>query len=117
MAAGMLATALAASPVAATFGLPGLVLALVVAGTAAGPVDVGLLTLRQRSTDPARFGRVLAVSMSLNVSGFPIGSAIAGMLITQSLSGTLFVAGLASALAALAVWNLPDAPGSLRSID
>jgi MFS family permease len=107
MAIGMLVTALAAWPVAAAFGLTGLVCGLVIAGLAAGPIDVGLLTLRQRRTDPAQLGRVLAVSISLNMSGFPIGSALAGILITYSLSVTFIVAGLASVLAAVAVSAMP----------
>jgi hypothetical protein len=49
-------------------------------GQLAGPIDVGLLTLRQRRTDPAELGRVLSVSMSLNFAGFPIGTALAGAM-------------------------------------
>jgi MFS family permease len=108
MAVGMFATAVGAWPVAATFGLPGLVVGLMIAGIAAGPIDVGLLTLRQRRTDPAQLGRVLAISMSLNLSGFPIGSAFAGMLITRSLPGTLAIAGFASALAVITVRLVPN---------
>ena len=88
-------------------GVSGLVVGLLLAGVVAGPVDVGLLTLRQRRTEPAQLGRVLAISMSLNVAGFPLGSAIAGMLITGSLSLTFFAAGLASALGALATLAIP----------
>ena len=107
MAGGMLATALAVWPVAATSGLTGLALGLTIAGLAGGPIDVGLLTMRQRLTDPAALGRVLAVSISLNISGFPIGSALAGMLITYSLPVAFIVAGLASILAAITVWIIP----------
>jgi predicted MFS family arabinose efflux permease len=56
------------------------------------PFDIAFLTLRQRRTDPAWFGRVFAISMSLNVVGGPIGSALAGPLIAWSLTGTLWVA-------------------------
>jgi MFS family permease len=106
MALGMLVTALAAFPVAA-LGLPGLILALLLGGAVAGPVDVGLLTLRQRRTHPAQLGRVLSVSISLNLAGFPLGSALAGMLIATSLPATLLLAGAASALAALATLAIP----------
>jgi hypothetical protein len=68
------------------------------AGLVAGPIDVGVLTLRQRCTDPADLGRVLAVSMSLNMSGFPIGTALGGVLV----AGSPQWAFLAAALAALA---------------
>ena len=56
------------------------------------PFDIAFLTLRQRRTDPARFGRVFAVSMSLNVVGGPFGSALAGPLIGWSLNGALWAA-------------------------
>jgi MFS family permease len=102
MALGMLATAIASWPIAAEFGLIGLVLGMMLVGAAAGPIDVGALTLRQRRTDPGELGRVLSVSMSLNMSGGPLGSAIAGALVTWSLPATFAVAALASVLAAAA---------------
>ncbi|HET7419523.1 MAG TPA: MFS transporter [Candidatus Dormibacteraeota bacterium] len=66
------------------------VISLVVLGLGEGPLNVGVFTLRQRRTDPAWFGRVFTVSMSLNSLGTPIGSALAGPLIGWSLSGTLW---------------------------
>ena len=107
MAAGMITTAVAAWPVAARFGLSGLAAGLLLAAVVAGPVDVGVLTLRQRRTDPALLGRVMAVSISLNVAGSPVGSAIAGVLVTYSVTATFAVAGVAAALAALAVSTIP----------
>jgi hypothetical protein len=107
MALGMLATAMAAWPIAAQFGLGGLMLGLMMVGAAAGPIDVGVLTLRQRRTDPAELGRVLSVSMSLNMCGGPLGAAMAGMLVTCSPSVAFAVAALASALAAAAVAFIP----------
>jgi predicted MFS family arabinose efflux permease len=77
-------------------------------GAAAGPIDVGVLTLRQRRTDPAEVGRVLSVSMSLNMSGGPLGSALAGLLVTWSLSATLAVAALCCVLAATAIALIPE---------
>lgn len=107
MAAGMIATALACWPLSATFGFTGLLLGLMIVGAVSGPIDVGLLTLRQRRTDPAKLGRVLSISMSLNVAGFPIGSALAGLLVTQSLPLTFALAAAASALGAAAVLMIP----------
>jgi MFS family permease len=107
MAVGMLVTALGAWPLAAEFGLFGLVVGLMLVGAAAGPIDVSVLSLRQRRTDPAELGRVLSVSMSLNMSGGPIGSALAGVLVGWSLSGTFLAAALASVLAAVAVALIP----------
>ena len=113
MALGMLATAIASWPIAAEFGLVGLVLGMMLVGAAAGPIDVGALTLRQRRTDPEELGRVLSVSMSLNMSGGPLGSAIAGALVTWSLPATFAVAALASVLAAAAAVAL--IPGGERA--
>lgn len=107
MAFGMLVTALASWPLGSEFGIAGLVLSLMIVSAAGGPVDVGLLTLRQRRTDPAQLGRVLSVSMSLNVVGFPLGSALAGILITQSVSATFLLAGAVSVFAAIAVMAIP----------
>lgn len=107
MAAGMVVTALAAWPVAAEFGFGGLAIGLMLAGVMSGPIDVALLTLRQRRTDPRHLGRVLSISMSLNLAGFPLGSAIAGTVITTSLSATFILAGIASLIAAIATTSIP----------
>jgi predicted MFS family arabinose efflux permease len=66
--------------------------AMVAVGLVETPFDISFLTLRQRRTDPARFGRVFAVSMALNQLGSPVGAALAGPLIAWSLSGALWVA-------------------------
>lgn len=111
MSLGMLLTAGAVWPVAAEFGLPGLAFGLMLVGAAAGPIDVGVLTLRQRRTDPAELGRVVSISMSLNFSGGPIGSALAGALVGWSLPGTLGMAALSALLAAVAVTLIPAHDG------
>lgn len=111
MVLGMLATAVAAWPIGAEFGLIGLAFGLMLFGAAAGPIDVSVLTLRQRRTDPTELGRVLSVSMSLNMAGGPIGSALAGVLITWSLPATFVVAALSSVLAAGAVALIPGDGG------
>jgi predicted MFS family arabinose efflux permease len=103
----MLATAVAVWPLAAEFGLAGLALGLMLVGAAAGPIDVSALTLRQRRTDPAELGRVLSVSISLNIAGGPIGSALAGVLVGWSLSATFAVAAMAALLAAVSVALIP----------
>jgi hypothetical protein len=64
-------TVLRVYPISAHLGLFGISLGLTLIGFLAGPIDVGVLTLRQRRTHPAWLGRVLTVSMSLNLSGFP----------------------------------------------
>jgi hypothetical protein len=113
----MVVTALAAGSMAVTFGLPALALGVVLAGLAAGPIDVGVLTLRQRRTDPAHLGRVLAVSMSLNLAGLPVGTALGGILVAWSPPSAFLAAALASLLGALAIHVLiptEDLPGRRR---
>jgi MFS family permease len=107
MALGMLLTPLAIFPLCVRFGLPGLGLGLALVGFLAGPVDVGVLTLRQRRTDPAWLGRVMAVSISLNLSGAPIGSALGGMLLMWSVPAAFAVAALACGAAAVATQWVP----------
>ena len=68
------------------------VVALFAMGVLVAPLDIALFTLRQRRTDPAWLGRAFAVSMSLNFSGIPIGSALAGPLLGWSIAGTFLVA-------------------------
>lgn len=65
---------------------------MVVSGASSGPFDISMFTLRQRRTNPAWFGRAFAVSMSLNFVGTPIGAALAGPLIAQSLNVALWAA-------------------------
>ncbi len=84
------------------------VIAVALMGLAGGPFDIGLFTLRQRRTDPAWFGRAFAISMSLNSIGSPIGSAVAGPLIVQSLSAALWVAvGINAVAVLLPLFTIP----------
>jgi MFS family permease len=103
---GMLATAVAIFPIAAMLGFPGLMVGIAIVGFLAGPVDVALLTLRQRRTDPAWLGRVLAVSMSLNMSGMPLGSALGGALVEWSMPAAFAAAALAAVLSAASGYAL-----------
>ncbi|HVC59226.1 MAG TPA: MFS transporter [Acetobacteraceae bacterium] len=107
MALGMLLTPLAIYPLSVSFGLPGLCLGLALVGFLAGPVDVGVLTLRQRRTDPGWLGRVMAVSIGLNLSGAPIGAALGGMLLTWSVPAAFAVAAVACLAGAVATRWLP----------
>ena len=75
--------------------------ALIAVALVTTPFDISFLTLRQRRTDPAQFGRAFAVSVSLNVVGGPVGSALAGPLLAWSLSGTLWFAAAATLVGAL----------------
>jgi len=107
MAAGMMVTAFAVGPLTAQFGLEGLIISLILAGAMSGPVDVAVLTLRQRRTEPQQLGRVMSISMSLNRAGFPLGSAVAGTMTITSPSSAFVLAGVASAVAAFATVSIP----------
>jgi len=72
------------------------------------------LVRRELCREAIRLGRVLAVSMSVNMSGFPIGTALGGILVAWSPSAALLAAAFASLLAALTTfWLLP--PDGQRS--
>jgi predicted MFS family arabinose efflux permease len=105
---GVAATAVVIYPFSTVFGLYGFIVGIVIVGFLSGPVDVALLTLRQRRTEPEWLGRVLTVSMGLNLSGIPIGSAIGGWLATHSSNAALIVAATVSVIsAAMAFLMIP----------
>jgi predicted MFS family arabinose efflux permease len=79
-------------PIAPMVGLACLVASMFIFGLLGGCLDIALFTMRQRRTDPAWMGRAFAVSMAFNFAGFPIGAAIAGALVTDSLAGTVLFA-------------------------
>jgi MFS family permease len=74
----------------------------VVAGAAGSVINVGIFALRQRRTDPAWFGRAFAVSMSLNFAGAPIGAALSGPLLEQSIALPLLLGAAITAVAVVA---------------
>lgn len=106
LAVGALVTAVAIYPLSVSFGLESLAIGLVIVGFLAGPIDVSVLSIRQRRTDPRWFGRVLAVSMSFNMSGLPLGSAVGGLVVATSPSLAFALAALASIAAAVAAYCL-----------
>ena len=63
-------------------GLAPIAISMAAAGLMNGPLDITMFTLRQRRTDPAWMGRAFTVSMNLNFSGFPIGAALTGVMLT-----------------------------------
>lgn len=95
MAIGAAALGLLLVPVG---GIVPLLLFAAITGFANGPMDIALFTLRQRRTDPAWMGRAFAVSMSLNFAGFPVGSAIGGVLAARSIDAAV-VFGIVAAVA------------------
>ncbi len=104
---GVLASSAAFVAIALAPNLVVIVLAMAVFGAGGGLTDIGLFSIRQRRTDPAWYGRAFAVSMNLNYSGSPVGSAIAGPLLG---------AGLAVGLGAAAVFPLAGAALTLALV-
>ena len=108
MAASILAMAVALAFLPGASSVIVVAAALIAVGLVEAPFDIAFLTLRQRRTHPARFGRMFAVSMALNQLGGPVGSALAGPLIAWSLSGALWVAvGLVAAAALVPLVAIP----------
>jgi MFS family permease len=92
-------------------GLPLVFLGLALFGLMNGPLDIGLFTIRQRRTDPAWMGRVIVVSGALNFLGYPIGSAIAGGLVTISVDAAIWFGVISCVLGALVGWVTIPARG------
>jgi predicted MFS family arabinose efflux permease len=89
-------------------GLLPIALSMALWGLFNGPLDIAMFTLRQRKTDQAWMGRAFTVSMNLNFSGFPIGAALAGVLVGFSIEAAIVfgvVANVAGAL--LGYWLIP----------
>lgn len=84
VAGAFVGVATGAAVLAVAGSLPAVALGMIVLGLSLAPLDVALFSLRQRRTDPAWYGRAFAVSMHLNYSGIPVGSAIAGPLVAAS---------------------------------
>jgi MFS family permease len=91
-------------------------LSMALMGILNGPLDIGMFTMRQRRTDPALLGRAYAVSMSFNFAGFPVGSAIAGVLAPASVDGAI-IFGVAACLVAavIAAVLIPRAAPSVEA--
>jgi MFS family permease len=75
-------------------------LVMFVMGLLDGPLDIGLFTLRQRRTSTAWIGRAFAISMSVNAIGYPVGSAVAGVISETSLALAIGLAAAACLAAA-----------------
>jgi MFS family permease len=76
-------------------------------GVAAGPADVALFSLRQRSVHPSWYGRAIAVSMTLNSSGGAIGGGLGGVLSQASPPDALFAAGVFALIGAAGAAMIP----------
>jgi predicted MFS family arabinose efflux permease len=101
IAGSIVAIAVAMSVIPLAGSVVGVGAAMVAVAIVETPWDISFLTLRQRRTDPKKFGRAFAVSVALNMIGSPVGSALAGPLIAWSLTGALWFAAAVTLLAAV----------------
>ena len=121
VAAGMVVAAVGAALLAVAGTGAMLALAMILTGISSAPIDLGLFALRQRRTDPAWFGRVIAVSMSLNFMGMPIGSALAGPIATRSVTLALVFGAALSLMAGVVAFVViprqePEQPEALPQV-
>ena len=106
---GILGIGAGMGAIATASALSGVVVGVALVGIGGSVMDVALFSLRQRVTDPAWFGRAFAVSMHLNYSGIPVGSALSGPLLAISTPVALAAAvGFALAAAALTFVMVPS---------
>ncbi|MDK9499258.1 MFS transporter [Streptomyces katrae] len=110
MAGALVLAALALYPVSALGSLVALGTGLALFGVMEGTVNVSLMSLRLRRTEPARLGRVMTVSISVNLIGFPVGTSLGGFLVDGGAPATALAvaAGLALAAAACARLLVPE---------
>ncbi|MGW0908696.1 MFS transporter [Streptomyces sp. NPDC002853] len=78
-----------------------LIAAVLIAGAGEGPQLTALFTIRHRESPGHLRGQIFTTGASLKITGFALGAATAGPLVTWSLPGTLTIAASAAALAAL----------------
>jgi hypothetical protein len=77
---------------------------MILAGAASGPADIAMFGLRQRACDPAQLGRAMSISMMLNAIGMPIGSALAGPVLSLGVTAALLGAAGSALAAAGLTW-------------
>lgn len=106
---------LTAAGTAVVAGAPSLLVmgaGIVLMGLAVGPMDVTLFSLRQRVTGPRWYGRAIAISMSLNFAGFPIGSGLSGAVLRVgprfALATAAFLTLGGAAIAAVVIPRRPE---------
>ncbi|WP_157745497.1 hypothetical protein [Nocardiopsis gilva] len=87
---------------AAGYAAPLLITAAVVAGAADGPQLTALIAIRHREAPEHLRSQIFTTGASFKITGFAIGSALAGPLATWSLSGALAAAAGVEIAAALA---------------
>ncbi|MFD8006494.1 MFS transporter [Streptomyces mirabilis] len=94
----------------ATWGQPVvLIVAVLIAGIGEGPQLAALFAIRHREAPGHLRAQIFTTGASLKITGFALGAAVAGPVVTRSLPGALALAAGVAVLAALAFFAIPSA--------
>ncbi|MEV8632277.1 MFS transporter [Streptosporangium sp. NPDC051023] len=86
-----------------------LIVAVLIAGIGEGPQLAALFVVRHREAPEHLRGQIFTTGASLKITGFALGAAVAGPVMTWSLPGALALAASVAVLAALAFFAIPSA--------
>lgn len=86
-----------------------LIVAVLVAGIGEGPQLAALFAVRHREAPDHLRGQIFTTGASLKITGFALGAAVAGPVVTWSLPGALALAASVAVLAAPAFFVIPSA--------
>jgi MFS family permease len=86
-----------------------LIVAVPIAGIGEGPQLAALFAIRHREAPEHLRAQIFTTGASLKVTGFALGAAVAGPVVTRSLPGALALAASAAVLAALAFFAISSA--------
>lgn len=101
---GMLVVALSGSLIQALAGM-------ILLGSSQGPIDITMLSLAQRRTDPAWMGRSFSITQTLATVGLPLGALLGGSvagatgMTSAATAGGLMLASALLALIAIPAWR------------
>ncbi|MFD7004338.1 MFS transporter [Streptomyces mirabilis] len=94
----------------ATWGQPVvLIVAVLIAGIGEGPQLAALFAIRHREAPEHLRAQIFTTGASLKITGFALGAAVAGPVVTRSLPGALALAASVAVFAALAFFAIPSA--------
>ncbi|MET9384710.1 MFS transporter [Streptomyces sp. NPDC002928] len=86
-----------------------LIVAVLIAGIGEGPQLAALFAIRHREAPEHLRGQIFTTGASLKISGFALGAAVGGPVVTWSLPGALALAVSVAVVAALAFFTIPSA--------
>jgi predicted MFS family arabinose efflux permease len=83
-----------------------LIVAVLIAGIGEGPQLAALFAIRHREAPEHLRAQIFTTGASLKITGFALGAAVAGPVVTRSIPGALALAASAAVLAALAFFAI-----------